>query len=324
MEKILVTGVSGFVGSALVRDLKKEPSTLVVTIRRDLSRAEDMVEDYCVRGDVTNYDIIRRAIADYEIDAIYHLASQSIVRICAADPMSAYNTNVMGTVNILEAARTCRSQVKSIVVSTSDKAFGHSEPPYSEHTPLTPKYTYEATKACQDFVAQNYFHNYGLPVKVARFSNIYGPADPNWSRLIPNSIRRILSGKPPIIYTSVAEYVREFIYIDDAVSAFKTVAEVGNPGEVYCVGGGIVFEIQELVENILRLCESDLKIEYIEKIATFKEVQKQYLDSSKIKALGWSPKTSLEQGIKNTIDYYKANLNQDKAPPSFGFVPSKK
>ncbi len=306
MTNILVTGATGFLGSALTKSLKLDPSNTVITIERDKTPERPSAGDHTVRGDLTNFDLVRRTIGDYEIQQVYHMAAQSIVRICASDPLSAYQTNVMGTVNLLEACRTVgQSTVESILVSTSDKAFGHAPAPYNENTPLQPKFTYEATKACQDIVAQNYFHNYGVPTKVARCSNIYGPGDPNMSRLIPNTIRRVLSGEAPQIYKDVAGYIREFIYIDDVINAFKMITEKADPGEVFCVGGTIHLSVKELVERILDLCDSTLEIEYPERNVNFKEIETQYIDASKLLDLGWYMRWNLSSGLRKTIEYYK-------------------
>lgn len=308
MSRILITGASGFLGGKLARNLEDEGHTVVVLVR-DHSKEFYPSSSFVVHGDLSNYDVLRRAVADYEVEHVYHLGAQSIVRICANDPMSAYQANVMGTVNLLEAIRTTgMNHIKSVVISTSDKAYGHAPTPYTEDTPFMPKFTYECTKACQDIVGQNYFHNYGLPVKIARCSNIYGPGDPNWSRLIPNTIKRILEEKSPQLYSDVAGYTREFVYIDDTIDALKLLAEKGTPGEAYCVGGTTVCSIKSLVELILELCDSELPIEIVDKPGVFKEIQTQYIDGTKIKALGWNPRFSLSQGLMETINWYAAEL----------------
>lgn len=308
MARVFVTGASGFLGGELCRRLIDEGHT-VVALTRDFSREYLPDATHIVNGDLLDIDVLRRAITDYEVEHIYHLAAQSIVRICANDPLSAYQANVMGTVNLLEAIRTSgMNHVKSVVVSTSDKAYGHAPPPYTEDTPLMPKYTYEATKACQDIIAQNYFHNYGVPVKVARCSNIYGPGDPNESRLIPNTIKRLLTGNAPVIFTDVAEYVREFVYIDDVIDAFMLITEVGNPGEVFCIGGVDRTSVATLIKDISTLCQLEAPLELVDRPSNFKEIQEQYIDGTKIKALGWNPKYTLEEGLKKTIAFYKEEL----------------
>jgi len=303
--RVLVTGATGFIGKSLCTELKKDPDNVIVTIQRDIIQ-ESIPSDYVVLGSIDDPDVVRRAVCDYEVNEIYHLASQSIVRICANDPVSAYQTNVMGTVNIMEAARTGANHVRSVLVSTSDKAYGHSSPPYDEATPLRPKFTYESTKACQDIVSQNYFHNYGVPTKVVRCANIYGPGDPNWSRLIPNTIRKAVRGESPTIYKDVSEYIREFVYIDDVVTALTLISQKGAAGDLFAVGGFNKISIQLLVETIMKLCESGMPIEYPSRAHNYREIPEQYMskDNNATK-LGWTPKVNLEEGLRRTLEYYR-------------------
>jgi CDP-glucose 4,6-dehydratase len=305
-NNILVTGFQGFIGSALCSRLKKNRDNRIIGLgfeeHHHVSQADTSISIY---GDIRNADFIRRVIGDYEINTVYHLAAQSIVRVCANDPVSAYDINVMGTVRLLDACRTVGANtVKSVLVSTSDKAFGHSPIPYTEQSPLQPKFTYEATKSCQDIVAQNFFHNYGVPVKICRCSNVYGPGDPNESRVIPGSILRIARKERPWLYSDVAEYIREFVYIDDIVDAFTLVTEKANAGEIYCVGGTGYLTMKELIAKILKLCDSDIEPELIDKPSQFKEIPAQYIDSTKLRSLGWSPKWTLDAGLCKTIEYY--------------------
>ncbi len=307
--KILVTGAIGFIGSHLVRELAGDDNEIFAIVR-DMTQLHDEISSLChtvYYGDLRDFAFLRRVISESEAEHVYHLASCSIVRMCARDPIGAYQTNVMGTVNLLEAIRQSGDNVKRVVVSTSDKVYGHAEPPYTEETAFVPKYTYEATKACQDFVCQNFFHNYDVPVSVIRLGNVYGPGDPNNSRLIPNTIRKALSGKSPVIYESVAEFRREFVFIDDAVSALLTIADTGTAGEAYCVGG-LNEEpptIREIVGIILEACgNADLKIDYPKKHQAFKEIRVQYMNASKIREIGWSPRFNITDGIIETVESY--------------------
>ena len=304
----LVTGHTGFLGNAIVGHLKAIGKDTIIGIERDENKRRDLryQPDVFVKGDIRDYDFIRRVIADYEVEEIFHCAAQAIVRTCANDPYTTYDINVMGTVALMEACRNSGDSVRSIVVSTSDKAFGHAPIPYTEKTPLNPLYTYETSKACQQLITLCYFHNYGVPSKVIASSNVYGPGDPNDSRIIPNSIIRLAKGEPALLFEGAADYVREFVYIEDVANAFVTASRSGKSGEVYCCGGTEHLKMLDLIVYICELMgkdpEKDIKI--FQKSRYFKEIEQQYIDSSKLKSIGWSPKTTLEAGLKKTIEYY--------------------
>jgi CDP-glucose 4,6-dehydratase len=307
MTSILVTGANGFIGSNLVKNLSQDPDNYLVGLGFDIHYSTPVNQMFY--GDIRDKDFISRILSDYEIDIVYHLAAQSIVRISATNPASTYDINIMGTVNLLEACRTVGKRIKSVVISTSDKAYGHAKSPYNEDTPLQPLFTYEASKACQDIIGRNYAHNYGVPVKIARCGNVYGPGDHNKSRLIPNSIMQCLLGKSPILYNGVHNYIREFVYIDDAIAAFKCITAKGNIGEAYCVGGMGHHKILDVIQMIISMINPTLQPEICEKDTVFKEIIEQWIDASKLKSLGWSPETSLQDGLLQTIAYYKEENN---------------
>lgn len=304
---ILVTGHTGFLGNALIGKLKSKDN-LIIGVERDKRepRAGLNIPDVQIRGDVRDCNLMRRVIADYNIEAVYHCAAQAIVKTCADDPYTTYDVNVMGTVSLLEACRNSGGYVKSIVVSTSDKAFGHAPVPYTEKTPLNPLYTYETSKACQQLITLSYFHNYGLPTKVVACSNIYGPGDPNMSRVIPRTITRLYLGQPAILYEGAGDHIREYVFVDDVVDAFMLVTKKGNPGEAYCCGGTEHLSTSDLIKMICQAMGKDAKryISSVKKQESFKEIGEQYIDSSKLKALGWKPKVKLDEGLSQCIDYY--------------------
>lgn len=315
MSNILVTGGSGFLGNAIIGALKRKED-IIISIERDVNKRNKLIyePDVYVNGDVRDYDFVRRVIVDYEVEEIYHCAAQAIVRSCANDPYTTFDINVMGTVALLEACRNSGDTVKSIVISTSDKAFGHASVPYTEETPLNPLYTYETSKACQQFATLCYFHNYGVPTKVIASSNVYGPGDPNVSRIIPNTIMRLLEGKPALLNEGVTKFIREFVYIDDVASAFITVARKGKSGEVYCCGGTEHLSIGKLIEKICVLLRKDptQNIKTFQKSRYYKEIEKQWINSTKLQKLGWKPTIHLEEGLKKTIQYYSTILSQGR------------
>jgi len=311
MSNILVTGSTGFLGNVLVGRLKNKDNT-VVGMERDVHRKGKLMHepDISVNGDIRSYDFVRRIIVDYEIEEIYHCAAQAVVRSCANDPYTTFDINIMGTVSLLEACRNSGDVVKSIVISTSDKAFGHAKAPYTEDTPLNPMYTYETSKACQQMVSLCYFYNYGVPVRVVASSNVYGPGDPNMSRIIPNTITRLANNKPALLNEGVANYIREFVYIDDVVSAFITAARKGKNGEVYCCGGTEHLYVKDLMKKICVLMGKDhqMDVKIFQKSIYYKEIECQWIDSTKLQGLGWKPSVTLEEGLKRSIEYYKMGV----------------
>ncbi len=313
-KTILVTGSTGFVGAQLVQRLSQDLNNKIICIERDGANLPKVVSGFfttlprtkTLHGDITDFDFMRRVIADEEINEVFHFAANSIVRSCANDPLTAYRINVIGTLNLLEAIRVAgMNHIKSICISTSDKAMGHSLQPYNETSFLKPKYTYEATKACQDIVSQNYFHNYGLPVKILRCSNIYGPGDPNHSRIIPNTILKLNKNERPILFSGVANYIREFVFIDDVLDAFQLVNDKADPGEIFCVGGTESIKVIDLVKKITALHGSTLEPEIRDRAENFREIENQWIDAAKLKGMGWKPKWSLEKGLQETIEYYR-------------------
>lgn len=312
INNTLILGASGFIGKNLTdRVIASETLESKIVL---LSHYEDSFKDIknenvvTIKGDISDYQKLCNIITKYDINTIYHLASNSIVRKCANDPLNAYLTNVMGTVNILEAVRNVgMNTVKKIIVSTSDKVYGHAQSPYTESTHFEPRYTYESTKACQDIVAQNYFYNYDLPINIIRCSNVYGPYDPNISRLIPNVIKSINKKENPKVHSGVANFVREFVHVDDVVDAIFLIKDKAENGQIYCVGGTEKISIIDLVKKISTIMKHSGEVDILEKPANFQEIEEQSIDSSKLKTLGWKPKYSLEDGLVQCInsDSYK-------------------
>jgi CDP-glucose 4,6-dehydratase len=221
--------------------------------------------------------------------------------------MVAFETNVKGTWNVLEACRTSKT-VRSIVVASTDKCYGVPEElPYKEGDVLNGLATYDASKACTDIVARSFAYNYNMPVSVTRCCNIYGPGDLNLSRIIPNTIRRVVAGKPAMLWDDSAVMIREFIYIDDVVDAYVKLAEHIDitKGKAYNVGTLEHIKVEDFVKKIFECLGMEPDIEVNARDAEFKEIPDQYLDSTRIKEdVGWTPKYTLETGLKETVDWY--------------------
>ena len=313
MKRILVTGGTGFLGSSIVQNLldKYDVEYVVVpttNIRNRTSLSALNINSNklkLIKGDIRDYDFIQRVFNEYEFDTIFHLGALSEVRKCQDNAKLAYDTNIGGTINLLETARLF-GNVKAVVVSSSDKAYGRCKLPYTEDAPLDGKGIYEVSKSCQDLVARSYFYNYGLPVVVTRCSNLYGGTDLNFSRIIPNTIRSIFNNKSPLIWTGAENFIREFLYVEDAANAYLSIAENIDitKGNAYNIGSGDKITIGELVNKILNKIAPTVKIEYRHR--TFPEIDNQYLDSSKIKEdIGWEAKMGIDEGLDKTIESYK-------------------
>ena len=314
MQKVLITGGTGFLGSHITKRLIEdvESITIVTTDIRQQTTLKALGVDIdkinLVKGDVRDFDFLRLLFNEYEFDTVFHLGALSEVKKCQPDPKLAFDVNVGGTVNILEACR-MYGKVKAVVVSSSDKAYGSGEVPYVEGQSLNGVGTYEVSKSATDLIARSFYSNYGVPVVVTRCSNLYGGGDMNFSRVIPNNINKILNDESPMIWKGSEKSTREFLYIDDAVNAYLSLVENidKTKGEAYNIGSGEIFTIEELLNTLLDTMDSDLEIEYVEK--DFPEISHQYLDSSKIKEhTGWKPETSLFVGLTKSIESYEEIL----------------
>ena len=227
VSSAFVTGGYGLLGTWLVRALL-ERGDRVVVLRRDDPSASALrlegLEERCevVPGDVCDAAALERALGDYEVDTVFHLAAQTLVGTANRSPVPTFETNIRGTWMLLEACR--RMDVGRVVVAASDKAYGdHDELPYREDFALQPRFPYDVSKAATDLIARSYFHTYGLPVAVTRFANLYGGGDLNFSRLVPEAVAAALQGRRPVI-RSDGTPERDFLYVEDAAAAYLAIA----------------------------------------------------------------------------------------------------
>lgn len=305
MSRILITGANGFLGSRLAMECGTPDNYVYGTFREENHKTPKQPPFVkMLQCDINDLEGLKRIISDYEVEVVYHLAAQSIVRIANTNPLYCFQNNVIGTANVLEAVRQINPKIK-VVCASSDKAYGeHEELPYQEDFALKAGDPYSTSKACGDLVAQSYAKTYGLNVNIIRSANIYGPGDLNLSRIIPNTILRIKKGLKPQIYSGVMEFVREFIYVDDVCSAYQLIAKKGVFGESYNVGAGVAISVSNLIEMICDQMNWIDGIEVIEK--SFPEITTQYLSSEKIESLGWMANIDIPIGLEKTIAWYLA------------------
>ncbi len=315
-RNVLVTGCTGLLGSWLT-DALVEKGANVVGLVRDLVPRSNLRELGCwerinlVRGEVEDYPLLERALNEYEIDTVFHLAAQTIVSIANRCPLSTFESNIKGTWNLLEASRRVNT-VKRIVVASSDKAYGsHEKLPYSEDAPLQGRHPYDVSKSCADLLARSYFETYDLPVSVTRCGNLYGGGDLNWNRIIPGTIRSFYNGEVPII-RSDGKYIRDYFFVKDAVAGYllqaEKTAEDGVRGEAFNFSDQRQINVLELVSLIRKLMgREELQPRVLDQVRG--EIKHQYLDSAKArKVLDWKPLYTLEEGLGETIDWYRRLL----------------
>src|SRR5579884_360504 len=292
---VLVTGAYGLLGGWLVKALLAREAEVTV-LRRDaivgsaleLEGVEAQVN--VVHGDICDGPLFERALAEYEIDSVFHLAAQTIVGVGNRAPLSTFETNIRGTWIVLEACR--RLQVGRVIVAASDKAYGvHEQLPYREDFALQPLYPYDVSKAAADMLARSYWHTFGLPVAVTRFANLYGGGDLNRSRLVPEVVLAALAGRAPVI-RSDGTLQRDFLYVEDAVEAYLAIAGLLDQGrgggEAFNAGGDAPHSVLEVVELACRVAGTGVRPEIRGQGVPPGEIARQWVDSSKLRTWsGW-------------------------------------
>jgi CDP-glucose 4,6-dehydratase len=324
-ESALVTGARGFVGAWLARGLLESGARVTSFDRRPSAGRPSTLamlgvggEVEEVEGDLRDAELVAATLAGRDVDTVFHLAAETIVGTVQASPVDGFESNVRGTWTILQA---CRERgVERVVFASSDKAYGaHDELPYREDFALRPTAPYEASKAAADLIARSYWHSYGLPVAVTRFANIYGGADLNFSRLIPEAVTAAIEDRPPVL-RSDGSPERDYLYVEDAISAYLTIAEALDReevrGEAFNAGGGSPHPVREVVELVARLAGTGVDPEIRGEGNPAGEIDRQWVDPTKIRqVLGWEPAVGLEEGLGRTIEWYREHP-EARAPAS--------
>ncbi|MCK4589176.1 MAG: GDP-mannose 4,6-dehydratase [Nanoarchaeota archaeon] len=314
-KNVFITGADGFIGGWLTKVLVEKGANVIVIVRDmkkksalDLHGIKDKVT--VVQGDIIDYELVLRALNENDVEYVFHLAAQAIVGVASRSPLSTFESNIKGTWTILEAARNV-STIKGVIVASSDKAYGDQDKlPYTEDQPLLGLYPYDASKACADILARSYVKSYGLSVAVTRNANTYGGADMNISRIVPDTVISSLQGKELII-RSDGTLERDYMYIKDAVDAYLTLAaslaREDIKGQAFNFGAGKPVSVLDLFKLIIRLTGREIEPKITGKATN--EIDKQYLSVEKVqRLLNWSPQYSLEEGLKETIEWYKEFL----------------
>jgi CDP-glucose 4,6-dehydratase len=319
-KNVLITGVGGFLAPHIAKLLVEKGANIVGTLhdsKKDNFLSIEGLDDLITTAvvDINDFDRVKEVIANYEIDYIFHCAAHSIVRTCINNPIGAFQANIIGTANILEAARQVGG-VSGVMCMESDKSYGSfdkNDLPYKEDQQIKPTNVYEVSKACSGLISDAYSHNYNLPIFSVRAANLYGPGDMNISRIIPGSILRLISGGKPILYSGVANYVREFLYVTDATNAIVSLMENIDltKSNVYNIGSNSIHNISEVLKILADKFPDNSGIEIVEKNSMFKEIEEQYVDYSKLQSIvsEYNPR-SLQDGIEETIEWYSLHSSK--------------
>jgi dTDP-glucose 4,6-dehydratase len=331
MQTLLVTGGAGFIGGNFVLQMLSRPELRVVnldalTYAGNLDTLASVADDprhVFVQGDIGDAALVRRLFAEHRPDAVVNFAAESHVDRSIDGPAAFVQTNVVGTLTLLEAARdywreldgAAREDFRFLHVST-DEVYGSlgDTGKFTETTPYAPNSPYSASKAASDHLVRAFHHTYGLPVLTTNCSNNYGPYQfPE--KLIPLIIAKALAGEPLPVYGD-GRNVRDWLFVRDHCAAIATVLTAGRVGEVYNVGGDAEMQNIDVVQTICELIDArrprddgQPRASQITYVKDRPGHDRRYaIDASKLKGeLGWAPTVTFEQGIAATVDWYLDN-----------------
>ena len=274
-KKVVITGSRGFVGYNLLKELQKRKANII------------------------EIPFANNGFPNFDDSYVFHLGAKAIVGDVKENPKEAFDANIKGTYDLLEACRL--SNPKKVIIASTDKVYGEGLNKNEYHN-LNGLYPYDVSKHCADKLAQCYWKSYNMPIAITRFVNIYGEGDKHLSRIIPYIISQTLKNKP-IEIRSDGKSIRDFIYIKDVINGYLKLAESKQNG-VFNFGTNSQIEVIALVKTILKLTKSRSKIKILN-IAK-NEIREQSVNSLKSRILlNWYPKYSLEQGLKQTIKWWK-------------------
>ena len=312
--RVLVTGATGLIGSALVHALLDGGAEVHAFVFAEPERDSALLRSGDIKrvtphvGRLEEAGSVQAAVRASRPEVVFHLGAQPLVELAREDPAYTFAVNVGGTWTLLEALRHHDPLPRAVAVASSDKAYGASDKlPYVETDPLDGTEPYEASKTMTDVLARTYAKAYGLPTRVARCGNIYGPGDWNWSRIVPGTIRSLLQGERPVL-RSDGTPVRDYINVDDVVRAYLALASADvAAGEAFNFSSGEKRSVREVVDAVAGAVGTSLEPIVL---GTAKgEIDEQWLDSSKAKrVLGWSATRRMAESLPGAVAWYRELL----------------
>ena len=305
---IFVTGAAGFIGSNFIHHLKQqEYNNIVILDKLTYAGSTDNLNPHTLPieiVDIADKKHLERVFQKYRPQFIFHFAAESHVDNSIEDATPFVDTNVTGTLNLLELSVMYKVE-KFHHISTDEVygALGYDDPPFTEETPYNPQNPYSASKAASDHFVTAFGNTYGLPILLTNCSNNYGPRQ-NKEKLIPKTINNILEGKKIPVYAQ-GQNIRDWIYVEDHCQAILEIFNNGKVGEKYNIGGECEVANIDLVKTIIRLMgASEDLIEFVDDRPGHD--LRYAIDNAKIvETINWHPKHTLEEGLLKTIDWYK-------------------
>lgn len=308
-QTILVTGGTGFIGSHVIEQLLQQKCRVISTSLgvepRSYFNTQHLDKQVqTIYADITNNVRIASIIGSNDVDYIIHFAAQPLVQTAYRYPRETFLTNIMGTVNILEAARHTPS-IKGILIASTDKAYGKKDTVYHESDPLCGDHPYESSKASADLIAQTYAKTYHMPVVVTRFGNVYGPGDMHEDRIIPGIMHAILTNTE-LIVRSDGTYVRDYCYVRDIAQAtIQLLEHIGTTnGQAFNISSDDTYSVIDLIKKTESVLKKKIAYRIMDTVQN--EIPRQSLSYDHIRKItGWKPCYTLKTGLVETYTWYK-------------------